>query len=573
LNLKLIYVYFTRFFNFPGLGKIYKKTVGNLDRIPAHLGPTIKWIQNSIFHSYRGAEAQEKMAVERILLQRLVHFSTPAPERVLKLMYLYLGLDEAGAYAFALVQQTQMGIRVKVKEMLDFIEGQDWTSAKDEALNNQLLIHIRHVCNSLPDSTRAQIQMVKFGKSLKTDKAMGKLLNTILDPESDSAAYIQANNEILKKLEPAESESLYHSTLKYLLQRCALVLIDNKEAAVELVGILYKLAEVDEELMATLNIESGLAGLDKGFVLLRLLCSVYPQHFSSEVPNLIRLLGKIPKDSRHVLLSSITILVNKTGKPIDPPIMGFVYPQCKLLILQGTGKQAKAAIRCIAANCGNDTEYFAELVLELESNLERGNEQFISSLMSLGMIARRNPASCQVELRRIMKKIVKTILIKPQRRPDDQSKNEQDWCELQDLPDITQAMIVGMKAVVRWIIGLNSELEFPKMINRVLISFVFELDEMKPVVPYNEAEKAWLRVSAANAFLLLCRFKTVGDAYTPFQLSTLAGMFADPVPEVSVLVIYPHISHIGIFGCFVIYINMTLNFRSVNSSERSSTKA
>jgi len=216
--------------------------------------------------------------------------------------------------------------------------------------------------------------------------------------------------------------------------------------------------------------------------------------------------------------------------------MGLLVPHCQNLLVTGTPKQAKEAIRCLFTNMNPSVrvQTFTQIVDALKANLEPGNTSYRTAIVGLGHIALLMPDEFKNEMKGIVsQKLVKELLVNPPRTDEDRFKNTEPWCEMEDLPEITRAMISGMKATVRWLVGLRNDHKSASKTFKMLTAFVETGGGfINAQVEFSAAEKSWLRLSAGASMLKICEQKGVGDQFTPSQFCTLSKLMSDDVLEV-----------------------------------------
>jgi sister-chromatid-cohesion protein PDS5 len=155
--------------------------------------------------------------------------------------------------------------------------------------------------------------------------------------------------------------------------------------------------------------------------------------------------------------------------------MGILVPQTQGMILRGSPKEAKEAVKCLWVNSRPPARVgaFAEVVEGLKAALDPSSPHYRTAIVALGHVALSMPEEFKGEMKTVVsQKLVKELLVNPSRTEEDRVKNGEEWCEEEELPEITRAMIAGMKATVRWLIGLRTDYKSAAKTYKMLIAFV-----------------------------------------------------------------------------------------------------
>lgn len=219
-----------------------------------------------------------------------------------------------------------------------------------------------------------------------------------------------------------------------------------------------------------------------------------------------------------------------------PNLLGALVPQCQNMLVSGTPRQGKMAVRSLYVNMKESgrNHTFAQVVEALRANLDPMNTSYRTAIVALGHIAFLMPEEFKYDMKAIVsQKIVKELLVNPRRTYEDHLKNAENWCDEEDLPEITRCMMAGMKSTVRWLMGLKTDFKSASKTFKMLTAFVETGGTfINAEVPFSNAEKAWLRLAAGSCMLKICEQRGVGDQFTADQFCSLAKLMNDEVMEV-----------------------------------------
>lgn len=301
-----------------------------------------------------------------------------------------------------------------------------------------------------------------------------------------------------------------------------------------------EIVEGNSDFFKSFNVPTDVV-IEKGFNLISVLAFVFASHFDDEkvLEMLIQLLSSEHLASERV--SSVLSALMYIGKvrPIGqhhPNLMGSLVPQCQNMLVTGTPRQGKMAVRCLHVNMNQSARNhtFAQVVESLRANLDPSNSGYCTAIVALGHIALLMPEEFKYDMKAIIsQKIVKELLVNPRRTYDDHLKNSDMWCDEEDLPEITKCMVHGMKATVRWLMGLKTDFKSAAKTFKMLTAFVETGGTfINAEVPFSDSEKAWLRLAAGSCMLKICEQKGVGDQFTAVQFCSLAKLMNDEVEQV-----------------------------------------
>lgn len=524
------------------------------------------WIQIKILNGYYHATIEDQLLIERLLITNLVPYTLPAGEKMKALYKLFATIDDHAMKAFVELQKNQMKMR---KTVMDWIKLHKIKESVE--MQKELTKKMNVILKMFTDPLKSQEYLVKFSTHMRKDRIILKDMETILRRDVENKACAEAMTSILKKLGTPIMTNTYYHTVKILLSRIASVMIDREgiEVLIQLIEGQLNLAakvkkidngededELDEAEDADKSDNALLDNLklrpedtsSKGLNLLTVLIYLFPAHFLHD--SVLRPMMSLLSFELGFVAASIFKALTHLGrfKPLidsHPEVLEDLAPLCKHFAIEGTPKQAKHAIRCLFVNSQSTVQekdaedeeeshskkikklidgIFQEIVDATNLNLQSTSEHYRTAIVSFGHIAYNLPERFNIPLKNIVsRKIVKDLLIGD--LPDTRGhKPEGEWCDEEQLPEEIRCRVEGLKAIARWLVGMKDNVMAAQKTFRMLCAFISKTGDILDKGQLNEAEKAWLRVSAGNAMLKICEQKGVGDEYNAEQFLTLSTL-------------------------------------------------
>ncbi|CAL8069332.1 unnamed protein product [Orchesella dallaii] len=520
--------------SFQGLGLIYKKYLG-MENVPDATKKACSWIKDKILQGYYLTSIEDKILVEKLLNTCLVPYDLEVQDRMMKLLWLYSTIDEHSSKAFIEIQKNLFIMRQHVSGFLSLVHNHD----NIDNYSTQLNLRINTITRFFPEPVKASEFICKLSNDLKHDQDLLSTMDRIVSSTTNCKMCADGVNSVLKKLGSPVMTNLYYNTIKILLERVASLLIDG-EAIKEVVTLVQEIVMGKSVFTDKFDVRPNVA-MEKGSSLISVLAFVFPSHFDDK--NVLKILIEFLRNETvsNEFTSGILSALMYIGKSIPlgihhPSIMKSLLRLLNELAHEGTPRQAKLAVHCLFINLKEDVrkQAFAQVVKLLRANLDPDNNMYRTAIVALGHIALLMPEHFQAEMRTIIaQKIIKELLMKPPRKPEDNVETAGDWCTEEELPETTRCMLAGLKTVSRWLLGLKSDLQSAVKTFRMLTAFVENGGSfINPDVPFTNSENSWLRLSAGSCMLKICQLKGVGDQFSALQFCILSKLMNDKVTKV-----------------------------------------
>lgn len=505
-----------------GLGQLYKVITSQED-IPQAQLHKVSWVKNKIFHAYYQQNPEDRLLVERLFNICLVPYQLPPPERMKKLYHLYATLDDPASRAFHEMFKHRHAVRVCVKFLLDGLDRQSANPREHVAF----LPKLQQIAKSLPDMHKALEQMKKFNDLMREDRRVRAMMRYLVGADCNCRKANETVKDILKKLgggtaSSSQAQLALYNTIKSLLERVAPVMVDAQA-----ISVLVK--HVDDAVKGHGTIADGIiAPGEKGAQLLLCLSSVFPHYFQGE--ETFTTLISFLKDDDEIVADVTLQVFTSCGLNLEaelPEAYAKLLPILQHTAKIGNPKQAKHALRCINSICKANKEAVLSQIFEYAKNhLKPESANYITSIVTLGHIANM----CPEEFAQSMKHIVSNNIVRDllmQDRTHGQPVMD-SWYGDHLVTEETNAKIQAMKLLVRWLMGLKSNVNNSCTSTlRLLYTVIVHEGDLMEKGLINKPELARLRLQAGCAMLKLAEEPLFADLIQREQFQALALLIND----------------------------------------------
>ncbi|KAL4230738.1 Sister chromatid cohesion protein PDS5 A [Mactra antiquata] len=536
-----------------GLGQLYK-SITNMDPVSQDKLKKIVWVKDKVFHAYYQQNPEDRLLVERIFNICLVPYQLPPDERMKRLYQLYATLDEPATKAFHEMMKYRHTVRTCVKYLLD---GLDRMTANPRE-HVVFLPKIQQLARTLPDQQKALEQVKKLNELMRDDRRLRLLMRYLVSPDCNCRKANDNVRDILQKLgggnaNCTQSQILLYNNTKSLLERVAPVMVDSNA-----MSMLVK--HVEDAVKGQGTIADGIIDPgEKGAQLLLCMSGVFPHYFKGEdtFDSLISFL----KDEDEIVADITLQVFANCGLGLEtesPEIFSKLLPILQHTARIGNPKQAKHALRCINSIVRNNKESALSQVFDyVKDNLKPESANYITSIVALGHISYMCPEEFSQSMKTIVSKdIVKDLLM--QDRTHGQPVMD-SWYGDHLVTEETNAKIQAMKLLMRWLLGLKSNVNnsCTSTLRLFYTVIVHEGDLMEKGL-INKPELARLRLQAGCAILKLAEEPVFADLLQREQFQALALLINDSCYHVRVK--FADKLHKGLFA-----LKLPLEFMSIFS--------
>ncbi|XP_029643842.1 sister chromatid cohesion protein PDS5 homolog B isoform X1 [Octopus sinensis] len=503
-----------------GLAHLYKTYI-NQDPDNTAIAKRLAWVKDKVFHAYYQHSPEDRLLVERIFNTCLVPYTLPTSERMKRLHNLYTSLDEHALKAFNELLKYQHGVRVCVLQWIDALE------QNLQGCPAPVVAKLIALARQLPEPNKAQEHLKKFNHILREDKRVRHCLKALVSSDCTCRKAEDAVKEILRKVGNPGQQTPFYTAVKSLLERIAPVMIDA-DAISALVkyncDVISGLIYVDDGVLA--------AG-EKGLKLLLALSSVFPPCFNRE--SVFEDLLTFLKNEDEVISDlTLQIFVN-TGSNLKkdcPNIYSSLLPVLQTTAKMGNIRQTKHAIKCISIVYKHEKESILQQVFEhVKKSLNPESANFLTSIVSMGHIAQICPGEFSTEMKNVVSKLIVKDLLMQDRT---QGVHVHDsWYADHAISEETQAKVLAMKMLVRWLLGLrNNAGNSATSTLRLLYTVIIHEGDLMERGKINKPELARLRLQAGCCMLKLAEEPCFAELITREQFQALALLINDSCYQV-----------------------------------------
>ncbi|XP_052794341.1 sister chromatid cohesion protein PDS5 homolog A-like isoform X2 [Mya arenaria] len=504
-----------------GLGYLYKAVMASETAPQAEVNKVV-WVRDKVFHAYYQQNPDDRLMVERLFNMCLVPYTLPPNERMKRLYRLYGKLDGPAVKAFHEMMKHRHIVRTHVKGILDGLDKMN-QNPKEHVF---LLPRLQHLSKTLPDQPKALEQLKKLNELLRDDKRLRNLMRYLVSPDCNCRKANENVKEILKRLgggntNSSQSQILLYNNTKALLERVAPVMVDAQAMT-----CLVKHVEDAVKGQGTIADDIFEAG-QKGVQLLLCFSTVFPQYFKGE-ETFETLISFLKDEDEQVADVTLQIITN-CGTDLEtqsPDVFSKLLPILQHTAKIGSPKQAKHALRCINKIVKNKEPVFSQIFEYVRNNLKPESANYITSIVALGHIANMCSEAFSSSMKTIVSKdIVKDLLM------EDRTHGEQvmdSWYSDHLVTEETNAKIQAMKLLMRWLLGLKSNVNncCTSTLRLLYTVIVHEGDLMEKML-INKPELARLRLQAGCVILKLAEEPVFADLIQQEQFQALALLIND----------------------------------------------
>ncbi|KAG2457350.1 PDS5B protein, partial [Polypterus senegalus] len=508
-----------------GLAQIYKK-YSLQGEAGKEATKQISWIKDKLLHIYYQNSIDDRLLVERIFAQYMVPHNLETTERMKCLYYLYATLDFNAVKALNEMWKCQNALRHNVKDLLDLIK-----QPKSDTSSKAIFTKVMVITRNLPDPGKAQDFMKKFTQVLEEDERIRNQLETLVSPACFCKQAEGCVREITKKLgSPKQPSNPFLEMVKFLLERIAPVHIDSESISALIKQVNKSIdGTADDEEEGVPTEQAIRAGLE----LLKVLSFTHPVSFHS-AETFESLLGCLKMDDEKVAEAALQIFKN-TGNKLEesfPHIKSVLLPVLQNKAKKGPPRQAKYAIHCIHAIFSSRDTQFAQIFEPLHKSLDPANlDQLVTPLTTIGHLALLAPEQFAAPLKSLVANFIVKDLLMNDRLPG--KKTTKLWVPDEEVSPETMVKIQGIKLMVRWLLGMRSNLSKSGTSTLKMLTAILNSDgDLTEQGKMSKPDMSRLRLAAGCAILKLAQEPCYHEIITLDQYQLCALVINDECYQV-----------------------------------------
>jgi sister-chromatid-cohesion protein PDS5 len=481
------------------------------------------WIPNKILHSYYQNSREDRLCVERCLLSCLVPLSLPSEDRMQRLSHFFSRLDEHASRAFEELLRTREQLRCHFSELIEIYQKEDVIEERKKEMKMTKIIQLTR---QLPDPVRCQTHLRELSVMLDDDRLRQHLLDALqLTTTCDDV--IKSKGAALSKIGTKHG---IVETVKTLLDRCCPMLIDCKCVSVLVEECVGQLCEPSLSQSAAEERQEATRA-KKTVHLLRVLAELTPAQFAS--PDVFQnLLSLLRHDDAEIVGDTLQILTY-TGANIDQTIAGCLQPILTKLAHSGPPQLARHTIRCIAAVFSEPTPILHRVFKCLLTAMDYEHPRLLTSLSSMEELAETFPAVFQSSHKKVIKEFVVKKLLVVDRAKEEYREGDPEWCSDDQVSYETQAKVLGLRLLVSWLVGLETDFEhFASPVLRLLDMVLAHDGDLQGDDHISARDRSRLRLAASCGLLKLAQSSHYHELISQAQFQRLTLSIQDTCDEV-----------------------------------------
>ncbi|XP_066923364.1 sister chromatid cohesion protein PDS5 homolog B-like [Clytia hemisphaerica] len=509
------------------IGKIYKKLSSSSKTKP--LLRKIDWAPSKILHQYMITNMDDRLCIERVLHGCLVPVTLNIEERMERLFHVYTSLDDMGTILFDNMLQQRARIN---KDFTDLL-----TAIPDEEIDDrEKLIHrlTIMIARALPDPIKTQEHLKKL-IVLLSDKTTYKLFSESTDLKQDCTKIIKCVSEIVKKL---SGKHPIIDTVKCLLDRACPMLVDQTS----FVSLIRKMKNYFEGMADDedddLSEDELALKAKKCLKLIQVLVKVRPSIFQTKQAYetfLVFLKHNDPEIVQQSLNCLRHVLANI--EEVDKSLSACFKPVLNKLVVTGSPKQSKYAVRCLLAMMKDSVVSLERLFTTLVDSLDEDETcyKLQTTLSALGEMAILAPEVFETKHKMIIRDfVVKKILVIDREKTSRKKEPDDEWGDESKVSEETTMKIEAIKLLVKWLLGLDSartgDNALPVL--RLLCTIINNDGDLSGDGKISAINRSRLRLKAGSGLLKLAQQTKYTDQITVEQYHQVALIMQDSCCEV-----------------------------------------
>ncbi|KNC87110.1 hypothetical protein SARC_00785 [Sphaeroforma arctica JP610] len=514
------------------IGEVYKtlllchagETLNSAGMIGSHereLFAVYGAIPEFVFTAYATSGASPidstQRVAETVIQNCLIDNKASAEERALQVLNMYMSLSETGIKAYTQLIKHKINLLGVVKKYCDLRIGLKKAEDREETD-----IKAKQLLDTIAKNLGGNVS-TNFDKLLKIHKSKDLSLFKLILKAQQVSTTPEKRREILSDAVTKVKEK---DVVKAIFSRTSLVIF-SQDLVTHQLAILRALANEDTEFE---NVE---------FVtvcsFLKMLAQVSPVHFEAQ-PILENLIDFLKAESNEIVDAGLQLLA-LMGESLRhgnaKSLLESTHPLMHDMVLTGTPRQSKLAVRVWAAATVNPDAAFDELLSELTSpaRLTFDHALICTTLSALSTIAVVAPRAFDVNSGPAVLFVVKDLL----QNNRTAETGDTDHKEI-------DAKVLGVKLLVKRLIGMdarasiaseeeeNKSVDAFKITNKLLRALIANKRFCRD--PMSEEDDAKLRLVGASGYLKVAMCKSYKPLLPASQMDLLALTMEDPEESV-----------------------------------------
>jgi len=252
-----------------------------------------------------------------------------------------------------------------------------------------------------------------------------------------------------------------------------------------------------------------------------------------------RFISLLRNEDKEIACDILQIL-ELTGEFIDQSTAGCLQPVLSQLAQKGPPELAKHTVRSIYYVFREPKPILQRLFTILTTHLEYDHAHLHTTLISLGQIAKLQPAMFETKHKLIIRDFVVKKLLVTDRAEQEYQEGAEEWCEDDQVSYEARTKVLGMKLLVCWLLGLQADHEKSSHpVLRLLDTVLAHDGDLQGDDNISAPDRSRLRLVAACGLLKLAQSSHYQELISVEQFQRLALTVQVRVCKCIILVSFP----------------------------------
>lgn len=425
--------------------------------------------------------------------------------RAIRLLTIMSHLQEKGKNVFLAMIRRQFTLS-------KYLAGIVAMTKNKTSKNPQLNEIVKYIGSTFDNSSLAESFLLDTFQNAKNSESNIKNISMAINPESSYSVVNKAINEVLEN----EADTPYRHTATILLYRTAFWIL-NKSTIIPIIEISRnssnKLSSTAGELLAYIS-ESQ------------------PALMRNHVMELVAMIerGDLTTPGNTDALKAANLLAERFPDMI--PENDLFYKSLVKFSTKGSVEEANEAIKLI--HYSQEKEKYYTMVSEVVIEIEKSGDLLATHLAAISGLYKKMPSVVEKNSRAIFKSISDILFsTKTMAKP-----NDPVWIDQKELNIEGRAKIIALGIYVnRLLYALKTPTEIQSFANVVFTFLASTISNMGEIIKSGESVtpeyfQSHLRLEAGLQFLTIASHRTTQHMIRPQQVTQLAFIVQDNVPEV-----------------------------------------
>ncbi|KAI8080901.1 armadillo-type protein [Thamnidium elegans] len=473
------------------IGSIYQNCFARIQANDKMAIEKVGWIPDTILNRLYVGELSVTMNLESTIQKYILPELENDLERTERLITIVESLEEKQKLAFTALVRKQKLFNENMNKYVKLCQEQIENNNQSEHDVSKADEFMKYIAGHFLDKARTLNALRSF-LNRESDRDI-KLLKSCIDLDRDYKRVLVAKNKLLANLN--EDQSAIVEIFQALLNRsCPLIL--NKSNVPQLL----KLSKTAKGRRRTASTQRGTIARE----LLKEISTTYPTMYTTYMKDILQ---EIMSDNDNTSEESLEILAEiskaKNGSMVYKPDM---IERLMSYVTDGSGNEVEYAAIALG-NMKNAKTVLADLASNMCDELLIDSANLTSNLTALSQFALYAYDLITPSVDSIIQ-FIEADLLQARTREFDNENN--DWCPYEDLPELSQQKLIGVRLLVNYLTACKEKAEPEDYIVHRIFSILWDLLDRSCDGAKSDnvcaAETSHFRLGASQAIVSLTTF-------------------------------------------------------------------